>query len=34
MHENVQLVEGLQGNDGRRDDAGIKGRRVAHPGGD
>ena len=34
MHENVQLVEGLQVNDGCRDEAGIKGCRVAHPGGD
>jgi len=34
VHENMQLVEGLQGNDGLRDDMGIKGRRVAHPRGE
>ena len=33
MHENLHLVEGLQVNDGLRDDEGLKGLRVTHPGG-
>jgi len=34
VHENVQVVESLQGNDGLRNEEGIKGLRVAHPSRD
>jgi hypothetical protein len=33
VYENVQLVERRQGNDGFRDEASLKGCRVAHPRG-